>query len=464
MEVWGKGSARPRLAAKKNTILFLAANPLGTDHVALDEEARAIQAAIERSRYRRRFRFVTRWAVESTDLLRELYRLKPTIVHFSGHAVHGPAPETSSPTTRDCDVGSVPGIRDGEPQQGLILQGLDNRPQFVSLAALREAFHATGSSVRLLVLNACHTDAPVDALPDVECIVGMSGAIHDEAARCFAVSFYTTLAERASVVTAYESGCAAISLVGLHDTHLPQLRVRDGVDAAQIVFPLQEASGSIGGRRSHRKRLAANLIVLALAGSAALLFGQNHSRPLRPPSAPTTAPVATPPLTAPPVLSVSPPAEQRAPSAPLAFAVVIRLHGPNGHTDRVCKDGTVVVDPGTMQNSAKISADGEAHLDIDAQRDGSQVAAIVKCRGLAETATTITIHRGQPVDITVKPPSPPPRHRYTCSWTSSRGVFEGRGDDCRPLGPTSENVTHYNAIKDYEHRAGHPCDIKLDCK
>jgi hypothetical protein len=59
----------------KHTILFLAANPLGTDRVALDREARAIQVELERSGFRDRFELVTRWAAEPLDLLRELRKL-----------------------------------------------------------------------------------------------------------------------------------------------------------------------------------------------------------------------------------------------------------------------------------------------------------------------------------------------------------------------------------------------------
>jgi hypothetical protein len=69
----------------KHTILFLAANPVGTDRLALDEEARAIQDELERSGFRDSFELVTRWAAAPMDLLRELRKLKPTIVHFSGH-------------------------------------------------------------------------------------------------------------------------------------------------------------------------------------------------------------------------------------------------------------------------------------------------------------------------------------------------------------------------------------------
>src|SRR5215467_9321579 len=75
----------------KHTILFLAANPLGTARLALDEEARAIQVELERSGHGDRFDLVTRWAAEPHDLLRELRKLRPTVVHFSGHGSRGAA-------------------------------------------------------------------------------------------------------------------------------------------------------------------------------------------------------------------------------------------------------------------------------------------------------------------------------------------------------------------------------------
>ena len=69
----------------KHTILFLAANPSGTDRLALGREAHSIHAELKRSGYRDRFVFETRWAAEPLDLLRELRELKPTVVHFGGH-------------------------------------------------------------------------------------------------------------------------------------------------------------------------------------------------------------------------------------------------------------------------------------------------------------------------------------------------------------------------------------------
>ncbi|HET7501739.1 MAG TPA: CHAT domain-containing protein [Kofleriaceae bacterium] len=221
----------------KHTILFLAANPLDTDRLALDKEARAIQIELERSGHRDRFELATRWAVEPLDLLRELRRLKPTVVHFSGHggASAPGGPRTAQAPTRDVVVGSG---RDGaEPQGGLFFQGPDGRAKWVSAQALRDTFGAAGASVQVIVLNACYSASQAEALrAHVDCVVGMSSAILDDAARCFAIGFYGGLGERESVAAAYRQGCAAIGLQGLPDADRPQLAVRAGVDAEQLVL------------------------------------------------------------------------------------------------------------------------------------------------------------------------------------------------------------------------------------
>jgi len=195
--------------------LFLAANPLGTDRLELDREARAIRVELERSGFRDSFGLETRWAAEPLDLLRELRKLKPTVVHFSGHG------------------SSAAGVA----QHGLMFQAPDGRPQIVSAEALEQAFDAAGASVKLVVLNACYSESQAAALlTHVDCVVGMRDSIHDDAARSFAIGFYGGLGERESIAAAYKQGCAAISLEGLRDADRPQLRTRRGVDAANLVL------------------------------------------------------------------------------------------------------------------------------------------------------------------------------------------------------------------------------------
>jgi len=222
---------------KKHTILFVAANPSGTDRLALDREARAIQRELESAGYRDHFELETRWAPEPLDLLRELRRLKPTVVHFSGHDGRGAAGERPLEQSECRDVIVELDGDEGEPRHGLCFQGPDGRPQLVSTAALRETFGAAGASVKLVVLNACYSEVQAEALlTHVDCVVGMGGSIHDDAARSFAIGFYGGLGERESVAAAYRQGRAAIGLEGLRDADRPRLKVRPGVDADGLVL------------------------------------------------------------------------------------------------------------------------------------------------------------------------------------------------------------------------------------
>jgi hypothetical protein len=164
-------SAR-KLDYKKHTILFLAANPTGTSELALGKGARAIQGELERSGYRDCFELETRWAAQPLDLLRELRKLKPTVVHFSGHGGLSPISPGAAGRTPSRDVIASAGPYDNEPQRGLFFQGPDGRAQVVTAQALHDTFGAAGSSVKLVVLSACYSDVQAEALrAHVDCIV-----------------------------------------------------------------------------------------------------------------------------------------------------------------------------------------------------------------------------------------------------------------------------------------------------
>jgi CHAT domain len=238
--VRGPAAPAPRPAMEKQTILFLAANPSGTDRLALDHEARAIQVELERSGNRDAFEFVTRWAVEPLDLLRELRKLKPTVVHFSGHGSRVGATEHGSDQVVHRDVVGAPAANDRETEYGLYFQDSAGHPRLVPAGALKNAFGAAAASVKLVVLNACYSEAQADALLEhVDCVVGMSGSIRDDSARAFAVGFYGGLGERESIAAAYEQGCAAIGLEGLSDEKLPQLKARAGVDPRRLILDVE---------------------------------------------------------------------------------------------------------------------------------------------------------------------------------------------------------------------------------
>jgi hypothetical protein len=159
----------------KQRILFLAANPAGMTALRLDEEARAIQDELRYASHRDQFEFVTRLAARPMDLLRALREVKPSIVHFAGHA----------------------------GTDGIYLMRDDGQPAHVTRDALRETFGAAGRSVQIVVLNGCSTDETAEALCElVPASVGTSAAIGDDAARAFGIGFYGALASSESAAQA----------------------------------------------------------------------------------------------------------------------------------------------------------------------------------------------------------------------------------------------------------------------
>lgn len=230
-----RGQAEPRVR-----ILFLAANPSDGSHLELDREARAIQQELERAGHGASFELVTRWAVEPMDLLRELRKLKPTVVHFSGHGVAagGDAARSAGRTVVPSDGPSAP----SRAPAGLLLHGAGGG-QVVSAEALGQLFRAAGSAVRLVVLSACYSEEQALAIgAHVDCVVGMGGAILDSSARQFSIGLYGGVGERESVAQCFAHGQLAISLAGLPDSSLPQLYARPGIDPATVVLGPREAA------------------------------------------------------------------------------------------------------------------------------------------------------------------------------------------------------------------------------
>jgi hypothetical protein len=197
---------------KKHVILFLAANPSGSSPLKVAEECAEIQRELKMTRNRDDFQFESRWAVGIDELMRHLNELDPVVIHFSGH---------------------------GGVSIGLLLQDEQGQPQPVSARGLAGMLDAAGGSVRVVVLNACYSAAQADALrKKVDCVVGMDGAIGDDAARAFAIRFYGALGNRRSVGNAVAQGVAALAAKQLPDEMVPRCLARDGVDPQQLVlFP-----------------------------------------------------------------------------------------------------------------------------------------------------------------------------------------------------------------------------------
>jgi hypothetical protein len=216
----------------KHRILFLAANPSKGSGVALDKECAAIETELRLTSHRDDFEFHSKWAVTVDEMMRHLGELQPTIIHFSGHGA-APTGNRSSATTRDI----VPAGESADAPSGIYLLDDHGGPQLVTARALTMMIKSAAASARVVVLNACYSEPQADAVRSVvDCVVGMAGAIHDDAARSFAVGFYRALGNRRSVGNAVEQSVATLAAKGMPDEVLPRCLTRNGVDAYQVTL------------------------------------------------------------------------------------------------------------------------------------------------------------------------------------------------------------------------------------
>src|SRR5579872_7129096 len=189
-------------------IMFFAANPLSTNHIAIDREAKEIEKKLELKSCTVPLRFKAKWAAQPDDLLEALNQDRPIVVHFSGH---------------------------GSCTNGLIMHGNDNDHMFVTTNILRRLFHVMKDDIRIVVLNACYAEEQARAISEtIDCVVGMREAIGDEAARLFSMAFYRALGHGRDVQNAFEQGLLAIESAGLDEARIPILIARAGIEPSMV--------------------------------------------------------------------------------------------------------------------------------------------------------------------------------------------------------------------------------------
>src|SRR5271157_3003070 len=176
-------------------ILFLAANPSGTERRSLDEEIRRIELALERAKRREKFKIIQKWAVTDDDLRRALLDHEPEVVHFSGQ---------------------------GGGSQGLAFVDSQGRLLVISGDSLARLFELCADHVRCVILNACFSEVQAKVISrHIEIVVGMSQDIGDEASIKFSEGFYDALGAGRSAEKAFEFGRSAIDLRSLQEHLVP---------------------------------------------------------------------------------------------------------------------------------------------------------------------------------------------------------------------------------------------------
>ncbi|MBD2080630.1 AAA-like domain-containing protein [Leptolyngbya sp. FACHB-17] len=180
-------------------ILILAANPTTTTSLRLEEEVREVEDVLKSAKYRDRFELTKKSAVRTRDMLQAMIEVKPNIVHFSGH---------------------------GAGTEGLVLEDDAGQPKTVRTDTLAKLFKLQ-EQVTCVVLNACYSEVQANEIVQhIPHVIGMNQAIGDDAAREFAIGFYSALGAGEAIEAAFGYGCCNIGLEGIPEELTPILKQR----------------------------------------------------------------------------------------------------------------------------------------------------------------------------------------------------------------------------------------------
>jgi hypothetical protein len=196
-------------AMTKIKVLFVAANPVGTIPLKLDEEAREIEMKIRASEHRDSLQLITKWAARADDLLQHLNEHKPHIVHFSDH---------------------------GSETSEIFLLDERRQPKPVSKETWQMLFRTLKDNIRVVVLNACFSRSQAEAITqEIDCAAGMNRSFSDDAAIIFAASFYRAIGFGRSVQNAFDQAKTALMFQG-GEGETPVLITRNNIDANSIIL------------------------------------------------------------------------------------------------------------------------------------------------------------------------------------------------------------------------------------
>lgn len=205
-------------------ILFLSAVPAGAAPLELNAEYHQIDDAHEDSIHVRRFRLFRHARIQRQELERTLQTMKPDIVHFAGH---------------------------GTPSGSLLLEAGDQARWELDRETLRTIFAAYGQSVKLAVLNACHSEVTANVLREVvPYVLGNAIAVFDSAALAFSQAFYTKLFAGDSLREAFRFACQEVGKVDPARALTPQLITTPNYPDPRDVYPLLHWLGGSGREES----------------------------------------------------------------------------------------------------------------------------------------------------------------------------------------------------------------------
>lgn len=217
VQEWGFGRSLP---SSELTILFFSSNSDDESPLAVDKEYRRVRRELSESHLRGSVHLECLPDLHLDDFPKELRRLRPIAVHFSGH---------------------------GGPDGELFMRDHDGVPASMSADGVADMLGHCGT-IRLVVLNACFSESLATRLKSkCDYVVGMRYEVMDDAAILFSQAFYSSLFDNESVEDAFYSA-----------RNLVMARYPDEADSPQLVrntsVPSEKATLGVWGLRPLHRR------------------------------------------------------------------------------------------------------------------------------------------------------------------------------------------------------------------
>ncbi len=164
----------------KLTILYVSANYKESKIVRVEKERKQIYRSLEKSRFKDLIKIVEAPALERREFFALLAKVKPQIVHFSGH---------------------------GEINKGPLFEE-DEFPEVDDLEEdLINVLKKFSDTVRLIIFNCCFCAETAKKISEfIECTIGPKISVDDAAAIAFSQEFYDVFFNNKNIEISVDSG------------------------------------------------------------------------------------------------------------------------------------------------------------------------------------------------------------------------------------------------------------------
>ena len=162
-------------------------------------EENAIRDVLASSDDKTKFEFESRGAVTKDLLIDHLLKIKPNILHISGH---------------------------GNTDEQLLLEDIEGYKEEVSIQRLSDVLSGFTNHINCVFLNTCHSLAGInDFNKNIAYIIGMKNEIPDDVAISFSRNFYNALFNGRTIKDAFKIALSRIAMTDQGDENIPKLIV-----------------------------------------------------------------------------------------------------------------------------------------------------------------------------------------------------------------------------------------------